>query len=516
MSQDTPCPRSRNLPLVVLAVALGGASGTARGDLEPEWIAQLPVGSALSSGLQGMVVDDAGVTYVTGVAGPSSNTDVVVAAFAADGDLLWSQTYNGPGNWHDQGRAIALGPDGVVWVTGNTPGGGNYANVLLLKYDSSNGALLDSIQYSSGPFTSEYGGSIATDSDGNVYVGGGTVGDGSDGLVLSFEADGGFRWLRTYDGPAFGPFSQDHVRQVRVGPDGQPVAMIEGVMGSLHPDYVVIKYAAATGDVVWQTNWGVSGGDFPRDMEIDAAGDVYVTGTGINFTDMFSTIKLRGSDGVLLWQFYDGTGFHNSVRALALDGQGGVYITGSVDPDGDESNFNDNMYTIKRDASGGSQIWTHLYGANCIGCFDVPADVRVDSAGHALLAGSTSSPPYAADVILFVLDAETGIETTRGIVSGDANESAGAAILDFDAAENIHLAGRNYNVNSGAVEISVVRWASLVTGFFDLNSDGAIDGIDLGLLLGDWGPCRGCAADLNGNGVVDGADLGLLIGNWTG
>ena len=40
-------------------------------------------------------------------------------------------------------------------------------------------------------------------------------------------------------------------------------------------------------------------------MEIDAAGDVYVTGIGIDFIDKFSTIKLRGSDGQLLWQFYD-------------------------------------------------------------------------------------------------------------------------------------------------------------------------------------------------------------------
>jgi len=50
----------------------------------------------------------------------------------------------------------------------------------------------------------------------------------------------------------------------------------------------------------------------------------------------------------------------------------------------------------------------------------------------------------------------------------------------------------------------------------DLNGDGMVGGADLGLLLGAWGPCRGCPADFDGDGDVDGADLGLLLGAWTG
>lgn len=51
----------------------------------------------------------------------------------------------------------------------------------------------------------------------------------------------------------------------------------------------------------------------------------------------------------------------------------------------------------------------------------------------------------------------------------------------------------------------------------DLNGDGTVNGSDLGLLLGAWGPCANCAscpADLDGNCVVDGGDLGLLLGSW--
>lgn len=41
-----------------------------------------------------------------------------------------------------------------------------------------------------------------------------------------------------------------------------------------------------------------------------------------------------------------------------------------------------------------------------------------------------------------------------------------------------------------------------------------MDGGDLGLLLGQWGPCSECSADFNDDGVVNGADLGTLLANW--
>ncbi|MEP0845305.1 MAG: PQQ-binding-like beta-propeller repeat protein, partial [Phycisphaerae bacterium] len=225
-------------------------------ELSPEWVRPVPAGASLSAGMQAMVVNAAGISYITGINGPSSNTNCITAAIAPDGALLWSDEFNGAANWHDQARGIALGPDSVLYVVGNTPGPGSYARVLLLKYDAATGARLDATEYSSGPFTSEYGGSVAVDPLGDVYVGGGTVGDGADALILKFDADGQVQWVRTWDGPAFGPYSQDSVQGLTLDPDGNPVVLIHGVMNSLHPDYVVIKYDAADGNVIWETHWG--------------------------------------------------------------------------------------------------------------------------------------------------------------------------------------------------------------------------------------------------------------------
>ncbi len=51
----------------------------------------------------------------------------------------------------------------------------------------------------------------------------------------------------------------------------------------------------------------------------------------------------------------------------------------------------------------------------------------------------------------------------------------------------------------------------------DLNTDCAVDGADLGLLLSAWGTDgANVGADLNGDGTVNGADLGLLLSSWGG
>jgi hypothetical protein len=50
----------------------------------------------------------------------------------------------------------------------------------------------------------------------------------------------------------------------------------------------------------------------------------------------------------------------------------------------------------------------------------------------------------------------------------------------------------------------------------DLNGDGAVNGLDLGLFLVAWGSTGANPADFNGDGVVNGTDLGLLLVNWEG
>lgn len=447
------------LPATIAALTL--LAPVSEAEFAPEWVSRVPLGSSLSSTPAGIHVDPDGVSYVTGIFGGSNDTDIKTVSFAPDGTTRWSQTWSGP-RGGDQARGITKGPNGVLYVVGNTLNRNAFANVLVLAYDAETGALLKTIIYGTNAFTSEIGATIAVDSANNIYVGGTTNGDATDVMTLKFNSDGILQWRKTWDGDAFGPFSNDGVVKLLLDSNGNPVVLINGLMASNHPDYVVVKYAADTGTRLWEANWGVDGEDSPTDMELDAADDVYVTGLGIDLIDKYSTIKLNGATGDLIWQFYDALGNDHSASGLFLDGKGGVLITGASDPEGNHSNFNDDFFTVKRDAATGAQLWTHVYGDPCVGCYDVPTDVRVDSEDHAFVVGFTSSPPYSNDVILFVLDNNTGEEIDRGLVFSSGSEVFNSGALRFDAAFNIYDGGRVYNANTGAVDMSVTKWTSLV------------------------------------------------------
>ena len=124
------------------------------------------------------------------------------------------------------------------------------------------------------------------------------------------------------------------------------------------------------------------------------------------------------------------------------------------------------MAVFGRDATTGAQLWTHAYGDPCVhpGCYDVPSDVRVDSDGNVFVAGITSSPPFSNDIILFVLDSTTGVEKNRGLVFNTGAEIPHTGALRFDAAFNLFDGGYIYNANTGAVDMTVTKWTSLVGG----------------------------------------------------
>ena len=199
--------------------------------LAPEWISRVPVGTSLSSGTAGIYVDPDGVSYITGTSGASSNTDITTVSFAPDGSTRWTQTLGSPNSGADIASGITKGSNGILYVVGSTPGANFFANLLILAYDAATGSLLNKIKYSSGPGISEFGSSIVADEAGNIYVTGGTVGDGLDVMTLKFNSGGVLQWRQVWDGAAFGPFSQDSPVKILLDPNGDVLVAITGYAG---------------------------------------------------------------------------------------------------------------------------------------------------------------------------------------------------------------------------------------------------------------------------------------------
>jgi hypothetical protein len=123
--------RANFASFILVTLVFSSLALVARAELSPEWVTRVPVGTSLTSGIAGIYVDPDGVSYITGISGPSSNTDVTTVSIAADGSTRWSQTYNSGGSNSDQARGITKSADGIVYVVGNTPGPGSFANVLI-------------------------------------------------------------------------------------------------------------------------------------------------------------------------------------------------------------------------------------------------------------------------------------------------------------------------------------------------------------------------------------------------
>ncbi len=104
----------------------------------------------------------------------------------------------------------------------------------------------------------------------------------------------------------------------------------------------------------------------------------------------------------------------------------------------------------------------------------------------------------------------------NGTVSTYSNGSANSIALL--PGNNSFLVAGSFATSPAGDAVAAVwdECAPHTGGNSDLNGDGIVDGADLGLLLGAWGLCEGCAEDLTGDGTVDGADLGVLLGAWTG
>ena len=119
-AKETVVAKVRGVTLVTI-VGLSGLSGTSNGQLSPEWVSRVPVGTSLSAGTAGIYVDPDGVSYITGTSG-SSNTDITTVSFAPDGSTRWTQTWGSPNSGADIASGITKGSNGVLYVVGSTPG----------------------------------------------------------------------------------------------------------------------------------------------------------------------------------------------------------------------------------------------------------------------------------------------------------------------------------------------------------------------------------------------------------
>lgn len=151
----------------------------------------------------GVAADAAGNVFVVGTVSNNGNADIYVAKLrAADGDELWSNLDNGPGNGDDAGAALAVDATGDVFVVGASDNGRNQ-DLVVTKFAGADGRRLWSDRYNGTGDGDDAATSVAVDGQGNLVVTGTSAGAGGDLDLYTAAYDGrtGKRlWSERFDG----------------------------------------------------------------------------------------------------------------------------------------------------------------------------------------------------------------------------------------------------------------------------------------------------------------------------
>lgn len=494
----------RSSSLSTLLITFLAFTGHTAAQLTPEWTAQHTGVDGFFFGFQvpvDVVTDSEGAVYINSSVKRTRDTDILTVKYAPDGTEVWSVTYDSPSQDIDRGRGIAMDNAGDILVLGNSE-----CDFLVIKYDASDGSVIWTNQHDGGECP-ESANAITTDDANNIYVTGSSRPPGGDHqedfYTYKMDSAGNVLWTATYDGPGQFLFGNDIPVDIALDSHGDVLVTGPSNAPSGQPNFVTIKYRGTDGAQLWLARLDLGGMESVA-LLISPEDDVYVTGAQRDGLTPFVTAKHDGNDGSEMWVSINAMGFLGHAFGMALDSTGDVYVTGRLDPDGDRSNFNDNVVTMRLRAADGTRQWRSIYGENQRGLYDEGLAIAIDEQDNVLVTGSTRSFGTAG-LLLLQYDAATGQIVDQGTFEVPDRGAKGQA-MTLDFAQNIIVAGTTRGGTSGFMDFLTLRYPSQAGCPADFNGDGAVNTLDFldflnAFSIGDP------SADFNGDGNVNTLDF---------
>lgn len=332
--------------------------------------------------------------------GAGTGADYATLCYTANGNLAWEQRYDGPASRNDYCFGldqIGLDAAGNVYVSGYSEDAVGYPDFATIKY-SSNGALLWARHFSSpngnNPKAAAYGLSVTP--SGNVYVSGDGISPGGSGdyTLVKYDSNGNEAWVRQYDGPAGG---DDGVYSMTID-DAENVYLIGIVRDAAGAfDYGAVKYDK-DGNFQWAGLFGNQGFDYGWSADVAPNGDVAVTGAWMTGGGEYDIVTVKyNAAGVQQWAaryrpnwFAEDWGWR-----AAFDADGSVFVAGYA--------FNGygsgrDVVLLKYDSNGNS-LWTQLYNG-ALGGNDAGQAMVLDQDHNIYVAGYSLGENSQTDALL--------------------------------------------------------------------------------------------------------------------
>ncbi len=426
-----------------IKLVLAGAlyTFTAYSQTNPVWTNRYNGVGDFSDKFNSVALDATGNVFLTGYSMISgNNTDIITAKLNPSGDTLWLRTFDAKGSG-DKGNTIKVDASGNVYVLGTINNGNTNNDIITIKYNSAGDTIWTRTYNNTIVNQDETGVDLTIDASENVYITGNTDNDISaavndDYVTVKYNSNGVQQWVKTYDGTgSLGDIP------VGVGVDNSGNVYVSGKsFNGVDDDYVTIKYSSLGVQAWLQTYNGISN-DRPAAMRTNPAGNTFVTGRSKSTNDDYYTIVYDSSGATLWTAIYDGAGAGNDrPQALTYDSNGNVYVTGQSDVD-QTGTTNYDFLTVKYD-NAGTPVWTKNYnGAGNNN--DIPSDIAIDANGNVYVTGKTdvdasilTNNDYAT-----IKYNSSGIEQWVKTYNGSSNISDGANAIAVDAAGNCVVTG---------------------------------------------------------------------------
>jgi len=308
------------------------------------------------------------------------------------GQLVWSETYSTPQS--ERLVAAACDQDGNLYAVGRAFGTG-YFDIVVQKYAGDDGHNVWTRSIASDASLDDVGWDIAVDSQGRPVVCGmvGTTPSTADVVVAAFDPVSGLEdWRELVPGAVANP--EVIAGWVAVASDDDVILGTRTWSSATGYDLVLRRYTAADGDVVWARQWNSSGAvaDDPRALALDAAGDVLLA--GVSGGD-YLVAKFAGATGEPVWQgHYAGPpDWYDVATCLAVAPDGTVVASGYSDGSGTGWD----VATVGFAPADGSRVWSLRFDGH--GESDEARALAIGPAGDVLVAGYCYSYESGYDLL---------------------------------------------------------------------------------------------------------------------
>lgn len=290
-----------------------------------------------------LCIDSENSIYCTGASQNALGySDMLTIKLDSASQLVWEETYD-YNDLHDLGVKIGLSGSRVI-VTGIGQFNTFTWQAMSLSYLQSNGNLTGTSNSGSASPGVEEVSDLFIDYEDNIYVAGSKVGGttGYDMLLIKLDEDLNIEWTREWDGDGM----TDKASGVRVAPNGDVYLSGTTQTSAQGTDVVLVKYNA-DGDLIWsQTyNGDYKGDDEATSLEWHDDGYLYIAGSSFVVSSLdYLTLKYD-TTGALLWDITYNSPSNKDDRAtnMAIDDEGDIIVSGQCEINDSTTTY----YTVK-------------------------------------------------------------------------------------------------------------------------------------------------------------------------